>query len=147
MCNAERARRTCITRSTVELKTAPIAMQAMARIPLSDLCPMVNVTAPRSAPQKKSFLFLQGVSSPFFKHLAYKLEQDGHQVHKVNFNGGDVAYWAPRTSHWFRGAPSELPSFLAEIYRKFAITDQVLFGDRRPVHQRAVEAARQLDSV
>jgi capsular polysaccharide export protein len=104
---------------------------------------MVKVTAPTNAPQKKSFLFLQGVSSPFFKRLAHKLEQDGHQVHKVSFNGGDLAYWAPRTSHWFRGALSELPSFLAEIYRKFGITDQVLFGDRRPVHQRAVEAGRQ----
>lgn len=115
----------------------------MARIPLPDICPMANVGISSSANPKKSFLFLQGVSSPFFKRLAHKLEQDGHRVYKVSFNGGDLAYRAPRSSHWFCGALSELPSFLIDTYRKLDITDQVLFGDRRPVHRIAVETARQ----
>jgi capsular polysaccharide export protein len=35
-----------------------------------------------------------------------------------------------------------LPAFLGERYERWGVTDQVLFGDRRPVHRAAVELAR-----
>lgn len=93
---------------------------------------------------KRHFLFLQGVSSPFFKQLANVLVAAGHRVTKISFNMGDVVYWAPGQSVWFRQSESELAGFLAQLYQREGITDQVLFGDRRPVHRVAVKQAREL---
>lgn len=93
---------------------------------------------------KRSFLFLQGVSSPFFARLADRLQADGHRVAKINFNGGDLAYWWPRPALSFRGRPDDLPAFLDGAYRRFGVTDQVLFGDRRPVHRPAALRAERL---
>lgn len=90
---------------------------------------------------KRNFLFLQGVCSPFFPRLADRLVADGHQVFKVNFNAGDVAYWGGRKSTYFRGRPQDLRDFFDGLYRRLGVTDQVLFGDRRPIHRPAVEHA------
>lgn len=93
--------------------------------------------------QKRAFLFLQGVCSPFYQRLAKRLVNDGHRVVKVNFNGGDIAYWQ-RThgeSHLFRGPTAELPGYIKSLWEQYAITDQVVFGDRRPVHRPAVNNA------
>ena len=90
---------------------------------------------------RRSFLFLQGVCSPFFARLADQLTADGHQVFKVNFNAGDVAYWGLRRAWNFRAELSGLRDFLDDRYRRFEITDQILFGDRRPVHRPAVDHA------
>lgn len=88
---------------------------------------------------KRSFLFLQGVCSPFFARLADRLRAGGHLVHKVQFNGGDIAYWNPRvTAHSFREKLENLADFLEDLYQRHAISDQVLFGDRRPVHRPAI---------
>lgn len=92
--------------------------------------------------QSRSFLLLQGVSSPFFSRLATALSDRGHHVHKVNFNVGDVSYWLPRRSDWFQQDLAELPSFLNKLYTQYGITDQVVFGDRRPVHVAALEQGR-----
>ena len=92
---------------------------------------------------KRAFLFLQGVCSPFYPRLAKRLVNDGHRVVKVNFNAGDIAYWQ-RThgeSHLFRGAEDELPGYIKALWQKYAITDQVMFGDRRPIHRPAVDNA------
>jgi len=91
---------------------------------------------------KRHFLLLQGVSSPFFKQLGEQLTARGDRVTKISFNGGDVVYWAPHSSRWFRKELNELPDYLNQIYRSDGITDQVLFGDRRPVHQIALQQAR-----
>ncbi|MGL4410137.1 MAG: capsule biosynthesis protein [Zoogloea sp.] len=90
---------------------------------------------------KRSYLFLQGVSSPFFPALADRLVAQGHAVFKVNFNGGDAAYWGRRPAASFRGDLEALEGFLSDIYRRHGITDQILFGDRRPVHRPAVNRA------
>jgi len=91
--------------------------------------------------QKKSFLFLQGVSSPFFSRLADQLKADGHQVYKVNFNVGDCVYWGGRDNWKYRGSLDDIKEFLDKKYKQFGITDQILFGDRRPVHRTAVSHA------
>ncbi|MGM0855848.1 MAG: capsule biosynthesis protein [Pseudomonadota bacterium] len=96
--------------------------------------------------QKRAFLFLQGVCSPFYQRLARRLTDDGHRVVKVNFNAGDIAYWQ-RThskSHLFRGHVKELPEYIQQLWQRYAITDQVLFGDRRSVHRAAVDNATAL---
>lgn len=93
------------------------------------------------AMSSRRFLFLQGVCSPFFSRLADRLMADGHTVFKLNFNVGDLAYWGTRKSFSFRGRPQDLHAFLDDVYREYGITDQVLFGDRRPVHRPAVDHA------
>ena len=107
---------------------------------------MPEAIAVNSFPQEKCrrFLFLQGVCSPFFVRLADRLLADGHKVFKINFNAGDTAYWGGRKSFNFRGRPQDLRDFIDRIYRDCGITDQVLFGDRRPVHRPAVDHAEAL---
>ena len=86
----------------------------------------------------RSFLFLQGVCSPFFYHLARRLEAEGHRVHHVSFAAGDVLYWRGRRGFAYRRKLEYLNAFLDDKYRTLGITDQVLFGDRRPIHRVAV---------
>ena len=88
---------------------------------------------------QRSFLFLQGVCSPFFARLADRLKAEGHRVFKVNFNGGDWAYWGKRPAWNYRGPVAGIGEYLVERYRQFEITDQILFGDCRPVHRPAIE--------
>lgn len=88
---------------------------------------------------RRSYLFLQGPATPFFACLADRLRALGHEVHRVHFCAGDVVYWGDRPGWWFRGSLSALSDFLDEKYRRYGITDQVLFGDRRPIHRPAVE--------
>lgn len=92
---------------------------------------------------KRRFLFLQGVCSPFFALLGDALKAQGHQVFKVNFTGGDAVYWKGRPAYAFRDSIAELPVFLDDIFRRDDITDILLFGDCRSVHQVAVSGAKQ----
>jgi len=46
-----------------------------------------------SASSERGFLFLQGLASWFFDRLGRALLARGHRVHRVNFNGGDRAFW------------------------------------------------------
>lgn len=95
--------------------------------------------------QKRAFLFLQGVCSPFYQRLARRLSDDGHRVVKVNFNAGDIAYWQRTHSekHLFRAPLSELPAYIESLWQRYEITDQIMFGDRRPIHRPAIDNAPQ----
>ncbi len=95
--------------------------------------------------KKRSFLFLQGVCSPFFPRLADKLKNDGHAIHKINFNAGDSFCWGHRKSSYFRAPLTELAGFIKKIWLDYGITDQILFGDQRPVHRDAVLHAEHFD--
>ena len=88
---------------------------------------------------RRSFLFLQGPCTPFFKKLADQLISEGHVVHKIHFCMGDVVYWNEQPASHFRSKVEKFASFLNEKYRLFGVTDQVLFGDRRPLHRIAIE--------
>jgi hypothetical protein len=90
---------------------------------------------------KRSFLFLQGVCSPFFASLADRLVADGYRVYKINFNAGDLLYWGARPAWNYRGDLSGLRDFLDEKWRRHGVTDQILFGDRRPIHRPAIDHA------
>lgn len=91
----------------------------------------------------RSFLFLQGGGSPFFARLADQLKADGHAVFRINFNGGDRAYWGGRPASNFRGTLDELPVYCEENFRAWNISDIVLYNDRRPVHLPAIALAKQ----
>lgn len=93
----------------------------------------------------RSYLFLQGVSSPFFSQLARRLLKDGHQVAKVNFTGGDVFYWRVGNTSHFRQEAEKLPDFYASLLDKLDhCTDIIMFGDCRPVHSNILSHAKRL---
>ncbi|MGQ7242649.1 capsule biosynthesis protein [Salinicola sp. V024] len=90
----------------------------------------------------KRFLLLQGVCSPFFDRLGEQLLAAGHEVIKINFTVGDSAFWRQGNTYAYRGQAKDIPEYLSQIWDRHEITDQVVFGDRRPVHRRAILAAR-----
>jgi capsular polysaccharide export protein len=93
----------------------------------------------------QQFLFLQGVCSPFFPRLAQTLRGAGHSVRKVNFTVGDRAYWNQGQATAYRGDMAHLHGFYEHQYNLHGTTDIVLFGDCRPVHQPAIQLAKQRD--
>lgn len=87
----------------------------------------------------RNYLFLQGPCTPFFGRLGDRLRAAGHGVFRVNFCAGDLVYWGTRPAWSYRGDRRDLSAYLEEIYRRYGITDQILFGDRRPVHRPATD--------
>ena len=90
----------------------------------------------------RSFLLLQGICSPFFARLADGLQACGHRVFRVNFNSGDWLYGAGRSAWNYRGPQAGLGAYLDDRYQAFGITDQILFGDCRPVHRVAIATGK-----
>jgi capsular polysaccharide export protein len=93
-----------------------------------------------AAPRR--FLLLQGPVGPFFALLARRLRDQGHQVTRILFNGGDRLFaWGPGAVS-YRGQLAGWPAFLDQQLRERSVTDIVLFGDCRPLHREAVAQAR-----
>jgi capsular polysaccharide export protein len=76
---------------------------------------------------------------PFFRRLGIALRQAGHTVFKVNFNGGDSAYWRLPNGIDYCGTLGEWPAVFAGMLERNAITDVMLFGDCRTHHMAALE--------
>jgi capsular polysaccharide export protein len=93
------------------------------------------------APAGRGFLFLQGLATRFFERLGEALLARGHAVHRVNFNGGDRAFWRLRGAIDFCGREHEWPEFLERLVVDKAISDIILFGDCRPLHRAAIRVA------
>lgn len=93
---------------------------------------------------KRSFLFLQGPHGPFFKELGQRLKTDGHRVFRVNFNGGDWIDWFGRNTVNFTGRQEDWVEYVIYLFKKEKVTDLVLFGDCRSLHQAAIREAHKL---
>lgn len=89
----------------------------------------------------RAFLFLQGPPGPFFLQLASRLRELGQGIHRINLSGGDRYDW-PSGATNYRGTMSAWPMFLDRFLRSNRVTDLVLYGDCRPVHQAAVRMAK-----
>jgi capsular polysaccharide export protein len=87
-------------------------------------------------------MLLQGLMGPFFQRLGRGLREAGHAVFKVNFNGGDRAYWGLPGGIEYRGTLEDWPEVFAQLLAKHQITDVMLFGDCRDHHMGAVELCR-----
>ncbi|OBY24455.1 capsule biosynthesis protein [Leisingera sp. JC1] len=99
---------------------------------------------PYAALKHRSFLFLQGPHGPFFAALGRMLMAAGCEVARVGFNAGDEAFWRPKASYLpYNDNPQDWPDYLAGLLESREVTDIVLYGDTRPIHAAAVEAARQ----
>lgn len=84
----------------------------------------------------RSFLFLQGPPGPLFALLGERLRQEGHEVHRINLNGGDQRDW-PGGATAYRGTMHNWPLFVEAFMEKHKVTDLILYGDCRPVHVAA----------
>ncbi len=103
----------------------------------------VGFTRHKAAPTDRSFLFLQGMPTQFFERLGAALLARGHGVHRVNFNGGDRAFWRLPNGVDFRGREYEWPQFFDGLVAEKGISDIILFGDCRPPHRAAIRLAEQ----
>lgn len=91
------------------------------------------------------FLFLQGPHGPFFHRLGKMLASAGAQVWRVGFNRGDRAFWPTTPSYIaYKGVLADWPATFRLLVANKGITDIVLYGDSRPIHAQAVDAARAL---
>ncbi len=66
----------------------------------------------------------------------------------MNFNQGDrwyrakLEHVATKTINHRSGAGESLEQLLNVVFREFGITDQIVFGDRRPIHMQAMAQAK-----
>lgn len=81
---------------------------------------------------------------PLFRVLGRGLMKVGHKVYKVNFNGGDRAFWRLPGGIDYRGSLAEWPDAFTALIREKAISDVVLFGDCRDHHMVATRVCREL---
>lgn len=96
----------------------------------------LRVRQAQPVPQR-TFLFLQGLASPFFADLAKTLRARGHHVRRINISLGDQLFWRlPATS--YRGSLANWRKFLSDYLGDESVTDVVLFGDCRPYHRVAI---------
>ena len=89
----------------------------------------------------RNFLFLQGPPGPFFPLLGRELARRDCGVHRINLSGGDHYDW-PVGAVNYRGRMRNWPLFFDGYVQDNAITDLVLYGDCRPVHQSVIRLAR-----
>lgn len=92
------------------------------------------------------FLMLQGPQSKFFVLLARDLLAAGAQVIKVNLCGGDVLLWGRGVPNArsinYHGRACKWPSFIGKLFSEHKVTDLLVYGDWRPLHQDAVLIAK-----
>jgi capsular polysaccharide export protein len=92
----------------------------------------------------RRFLFLQSIATPFFRRLGRELVRRGYDVQRINICFGDELFWNTRNSTAYRGGFETWGAFIRDYLGDRRITDIVLFGDCRPYHKVAAEAARAL---
>lgn len=85
---------------------------------------------------RRSYLFLQGPPGPFFVRLGAVLRDHGFPVHRINFNGGDRADWHEGAVD-YSGSAQDWPHYFDRFVVQHGITDLILFGDCRPLHEAA----------
>ncbi|SDL03013.1 capsule biosynthesis protein [Paracoccus chinensis] len=93
-------------------------------------------------PERRVFLLLQGPHGPFFDRLGRLLRAAGATVWRVGFNAGDEFFWRDRAFFVpHTGGPDAWPAHLDRLIAGKGVTDIVLYGDVRPIHAAAREAA------
>jgi len=92
----------------------------------------------------RSFVFLQGVASPFFYELGQQLRQAGHKTHRINFCGGDWLFSLKEPHTNYTGTLTELPVWLERQVARHSATDFLLFGDCREMHRVSIAVATRL---
>jgi capsular polysaccharide export protein len=94
-----------------------------------------------AGPTMRRFLFLQGPIGLFFSRLGHRLLDDGHAVHRINLHAGDRLFWRLPGALDYRAGVSIWPQFFEHCLDRWNVTDLLLFGDCRPLHQAAIRIA------
>lgn len=92
--------------------------------------------------RRRTFLFLQGPSSPIFAKIAARLEVHGHCCLRINLNVGDQIFWRRDGAHSYRGSITHWEAYVDAFIRRHGVSDLVLLGEERPYHRMAIAAAR-----
>lgn len=92
-----------------------------------------------------NILLLQGPLGPFFKAVSRELQQAGHQVYKVHFNGGDAAWSCHGTNIEFSGPPESWETFLRRLIKQKHINSVICYGDCRFYHRIAATLCKRLN--
>ncbi|PSJ61165.1 capsule biosynthesis protein [Kumtagia ephedrae] len=90
----------------------------------------------------RTFLFLQGPSSPLFARIAAHLDKLGHRCLRVNLCAGDWVFWRRQGGINYRGRLADWPAFIAKLMDTEGVGGIVLLGEERPHHLAAAEAAK-----
>lgn len=123
----------------------PGTVQTFLRNPESRIGPEPTDTADASvpAPAGRTYLFLRGHPSGFWRDLASALEGRGHRILKVNLCLADAVFWRRRAMN-YRGRPGRWPTWLGDLLRRERVTDIVYYADRHPYHEAARAVSRDL---
>jgi capsular polysaccharide export protein len=89
----------------------------------------------------RTFLFLQGPASPFFRLVADRLAARGAGIRKINVCMGDAIFWWPRKANFYRGRREDWAAYLAAFLADHDVSDIVMLGDGRFYHDVAAETA------
>ncbi len=92
----------------------------------------------------RTFLFLQGPVSPFFRRVADAIEaaDPSARALRINLRFGDWLDWRRPGGTNYRGALADWPAFIADFLDREHVTDIVLLGEQRDYHQIAIKAAK-----
>ena len=90
----------------------------------------------------RTFLFLQGPLTPFFKLIADGLELKGHKVLRINLCFGDWLFWRRSGATNYRGRLKDWHHFIADYLIREQVTDLILIGEQREYHKTAISAAK-----
>lgn len=86
-------------------------------------------------------LLLQGPVGPFFDRLCRWLTEQGKQVDRIVFQGGDRADCRVLEPRAYNGTPADWPAYFKRTTRDLATDCIVLFGQSRYYHRVAIELA------
>ena len=90
----------------------------------------------------QSVMLLQGPVGAFFDRLATWLVQQGAQVRRVAFQGGDLHDSQVLKPITFEQSPQDWPSFFTQLVQAHQTDCVVLFGQSRLYHRVAVELCK-----
>ncbi|GLK74855.1 capsular polysaccharide biosynthesis protein [Methylopila jiangsuensis] len=102
----------------------------------------MNNRGEHTARPGRTFLFLQGLASPFFRRLGRTLVRKGYGVERINLNLGDRLFWSVPGACDYRGRYEDWRGYLSRFMDERGVTDLVLFGDGRPYHRVAIATAQ-----
>lgn len=94
---------------------------------------------------QRTFLFLQGPITPFFKLIADGLETRGHRILRINLCFGDWLFWRRKPATNYRGKLKDWGKFIDDFLDREQVTDLILLGEQREYHKRAINAAKARD--
>ena len=90
---------------------------------------------------QRSFLFLQGPRTPFYKQLAGALRNAGQLATQLQFTMGDGIYWQGSRIN-YQDPMHGLNAYYENLFAQGSVTDLIVFGDCRPVHAKAIPVAK-----